>query len=553
MADAYRKLGEGLPPRRAPDGVAFPTDVKRVAAWIEALPRANQAATLRQLSEALDTLAEVRFDGGLRLAILEALRPSMLEAIEALELQVGGGTVPLAPAKARTMEQLVQFERGLAHGYRLAVLEHCAPSGSVPFLRGGNVATAIVRSLYHSARCLLHAYFVYQAPVAGSWQRLHAAFAFARQVKLVDKAVEDPHEAQPLSAQGVYLQTVLLALSNPYRFSQKEQVELWRLCGELAVHLQVSDRKPNDEAFCLPIDSDQGPGFIPEERAGESATTVWLDLKPLRDLIEPPLATATSGPLQIRARGARPIATTAELLRRLRGGWGAASTRRNQRLTAEHSLNAVVGLAAVHFYLAGMLDFDTFLQQAGVAEVRGKERAAWTHAGVDAARIPVYPTEVLDQSLGGYRVRWSESENVRARVGELVGLSVEANEDERQWMLAAIRWLRYEADGSVSAGLELLSRRARAVAVRAAEGNSAARSPQRGVQYHPAREGVAGGLHVVLASALDSLAGSAEVVRVPDLSDLEQPEPSRERVESLRVLENAGDYLLARFQRAGAE
>lgn len=556
MSAAYSLLQEGLLPREAPGNVDLPLDGKRAHVWTEALPRANQAVTLRMLMEALEQLSQIILDGGARLAVLEAIRPAVLEIMQTLKQQAQGGSVPLVAAKARAIDQLTYFETAMAEGYRLAVIEHCAPAGTVPFLRGGAVATALVRACYHASKAFTHAYNIYQSPPAGRWSLLHRLYLFARSVKLHEKAVEDSCEPKPMTVEELYTQCCLLALSNPYRFSQKEQEELWRVTADLATHLSVADARTGGQVFALPTDSDSGPGFVPEERAEESGTLLWLDITPLRDLLETPLSGNASGPVLIRGRRGRSVASTVELLRKLRGGWGTSATRRNQRLPATHQLRAVIGLAGLHFHLSGKHDFEGFLQQAGAKDSQqDRRRATWTQSGIDSGRIPLHMTEVLDQSLGGYRVRWPTEEAVRARVGELIGLTDEVADEQTPWMLACIRWLRYDPDGTVFAGLELLARRTRAVAVKMRESDmrhTGAQGPHRAVQFQPVRDDSHGCVHLALAGGVDVDEHAAELVRASEPRDLEVPESLRENLKHLRVLEVSGEYVIARAEQAAA-
>lgn len=551
MIDAYRKLREALPSRSQAPAGGFPTEPKRVKAWVEALPRANPAQTQRLLAEALQSLAEVRLDGGQRLAILETLRPALLENCAALGRLVQGASLPLPPAKARAMQQLVGFEAGLAHGYRLATVEHCGSSGNIPFLRGSAVAQSCQRALYHRSRHMQLAYALYQAPEAGSWQLMHALYLFARSQKLDDKAVDEPAEGGSVSVRQLYVQAVLLALSNPFRFSQREQAELWTVSRDLALQLSLHDDRPvGDDVFAIPLDGDDGPGYIPEERAAEAGNTLWLDLSGLRRLLERPLADTLSGPVRLRVGGSS-IDSTAELLRRLRGGWGSAAARSHQRLSAGHVLGTVFGLAGVHFHLAGGVDLDSFLRRSGVLlKAAERDRHDWAHAGVDAGRVPVFSAEVLDQSLGGYRVRWSAEQQVKARVGELVGISIGDDSGARQWMLGVIRWLRYAADGSVDAGIELLARRIRPVAIRSLDDDT--RPRLCAIEYRALRGDDQATLHLAVPSVFESLGGNIEVIRAPDAAELEPEQLGQQRCEDVRVLENAGDHLVVRARRAEA-
>src|SRR5690606_26753550 len=121
----------------------FPADPRKAAAWVAALPRANQAATGDMLEKALVDLRGSKLAGGQRLAVLEVMRPMLLEIMRALYKQCQGSSIPLPPPKVRLFERLQRLETELAMGYRLATVEYCAPAGAVPFLRGGGVAQCL--------------------------------------------------------------------------------------------------------------------------------------------------------------------------------------------------------------------------------------------------------------------------------------------------------------------------------------------------------------------------------------------------------------------------
>lgn len=554
MSVEYRKLTEGLPSRRAPDRMAFPTDPKRVRAWVAALPRANQAVSHRQMLDALANHAQLRLDGAQRLGALEALRPAVLEAIGLLERQSQGGALPLPPPKARAYAELVEFERALALGYVLAVAELCGPEGGVPFLRGGQVLLALARAAYHASRLISRAYFLYEVPAPGEWLRLHAIHAFARSHKLQDKPVEEPVEEQSLSVGQVYAQTLILALANPYRFSQREQAELWPVTRDLALYVSLHPQQRGSDAFAVAPDEDAGPGYIPEERVDERVGRMWLDLLGVRQLLDAPLAAGRSGATSIKLRNGRTLESTVELLRKLRAGWGSATARQAARIGAGHALETVIGLTGLHFYLAGAVDFETFVRQTGMGQQsKDRERAVWSAAGGDSARVPLTRAEVLDQSLGGYRLRWSREQNVRARVGEVLGLSFVGNEgDPRHWLLGIIRWLRHDAEGNVDAGVALLARRARAVAVRSIDGTGIQRPALRAVEFRPLHADREDQVQLVAPSVLDTVTRRIELIRGESYGELGTGEPMVEQCDQLALLENAGDFLLVQATRAAA-
>lgn len=556
MSQPYRELQDGLPARSPPGPSNFPADPRKAAAWVAALPRANQAATGDMLEKALVDLRGCKLAGSQRLAVLEVLRPMLLEIMRALLKQCEGSSIPLPPPKARLFERLQRLEAELAMGYRLATVEYCAPAGALPFLRGGSVAQCLQRAVYHAARCLGHAYFIYRQPPEGIWLQLHRLYAFAVSVKLQDKAVDDPDAGRPLSVAAVYGAALLLAVSNPYRFTQRDQLELARIGPELARWLGVRGSRSREDDLAVPLGADRGPGYLASEREDDSEARLWIDLSDLRARLDQAIAAAIDNVAKMPAASGRSLDLPADLLARLRDGWGRSRSRRNQRLAARHKLDTAIGISGLHFHLAGLVDFETFLRQAGEADVSAaqapQQRAVWAHAAVDAGRIPLQSAEVVDQSLGGYQLRWAAEDAVKARVDELIGLSVPAEGEERQWLLGVIRWLRYDAEGAVDAGVQLLSRRVRPVALRQVESSESGRPPLRGIEYQPVHGEHDGTLHFSAAGALDPSAQQIEVLRVPDVSDLDQPVAMREVAAAPAVAENAGDYILLVAQRREA-
>lgn len=557
MSQIYRDLAAGLPQRSPPGSGSFPADPRKAAAWVAALPRANQIATTEMLEQAVADLRRSRLDGGQRLAVMEVLRPLLLETIQALHRQCQGSTIPLPPAKERSFTQLQRIEAELALAYQMAIVELCAPSGSVPFLRGGSALLCLQRAAYHAARVLEHAYFIYRQPAPGSWLRLHQLYAFCCALKLQDKRCDEPHAGRPLSVAQIYGQAVLTALSNPYRFAQRDQLELSRHGPELAVLLQLRESRSSEDDLGLPLAADRGPGYLASEREEDAGARLWIDLSKLRVAVEHALSGWREGDVQMRGADGKSYFVQGELLARLRGGWGRSQARQTARLAATHHLDTAIGLSGLHFHLAGLMDFDSFLRQAGEAgdgsEAEGSQRAVWAHAAVDAGRIPLQQAEVIDQSLGGYQLRWAAAEAVKARVDELIGLSVPADGDERQWLLGVIRWLRYDAEGAVDAGVQLLSRRIRPVGLRLLDGADTQRAVLRGIEYLPVNGEVEGLLHFSAAGAIEPAASQIEVLRVADFSDLDAPVSLRELAGAPSVAENAGDYLLISARRAGAE
>jgi hypothetical protein len=484
MKDIYARLIEDLPARSGPERGAV-ANARATRDFVAHLPLANPAQAAREVGAMLETMQATIWPVGERIEALEVLRATVASLCEGIEQQLGVESHPLPAAKEKLVETAHAFHCGLARNYALALHELCTPDGKLPRFKGKPAATAAVRALTHLGTMMQWSYRLYRTPPPGTWRLLHALHRFAQQVSVADRPVTDalPDGAE-LDATQAYSHALLLALSNPYRFSARELRDAWLLTRCFAPYCALGPAA--GAAIAVDENSDNGPGYVPEERVLAEDDIFALDLAPLMRFLEDHAALRPPGAdrLSFRQRGGQNVEVAITFLHRLRSSWMGAAERGFLRMGAGHALDAVIGLHAVHFVLAGNHDFGAFMQRvrgSTIALSSGESAAAWT-ANADASRPQVWSAQVLDQSLGGYRLQLqSGGSALRIRVGEVIGLSPAAEDGESQeWMVGLIRWLRTDETG-VFAGVELLTRRARASGVQVSAGGDELRAPQRAV------------------------------------------------------------------------
>lgn len=483
MNDSYARLVEDFPVRSEPDREHL-ASVRAIRERVAHLPLANPAQAARDLGALLDTMLATRWSGGERIDALEMLRAPVAGLSDGIEQQLGVETHPLPPVKEKLVETAQHFHRGLARNYALALHELCAPEGKLPMFKSKAAAIAAVRALTHFGMVLQWSYRLYRTPPQTLWRRVHALHRFAQQLDIAGKPIADPlPNGAELDVRQAYAHALLLALSNPYRFSSRELREAWLLTRCFSPYCALGSTDSGGVA--VDENSDAGPGYVPEERAQAHDGLFALDLSPLKRFLEDHAALQPPGieRVSFRQRGGYVVETPIAFLHRLRSSWAGAAERGFVRLDAGHGLDGVIGLHALHFVLAGNADFGAFMQRIRGSAITLSTRdhvAAWT-TGADNARPNVLSAQVLDQSLGGYRLKLNSEGVMRIRVGEVIGLAPAAEDGETQeWMVGLIRWLRTGEDG-VLAGVELLARRARAAGVRLAVRDDDLRAPQRAV------------------------------------------------------------------------
>ncbi|WIG55003.1 MAG: hypothetical protein OJF61_000789 [Rhodanobacteraceae bacterium] len=510
--DAYQRLTEDLP-ARLPPGRSQRASEKATRDAVAGLPLANPAQALHEVQQILDGMLATSWSGGERLAALPHLRGPVEGLCRAVEQQLGADSHPLPAASAERAVAAQQLEWQLACGYAIGLHEMCAPAGKLPMFKGKLAAAAIVAGLVHASRVLTWAYRQYRTPPAGVWRLVHALYAFAGELGLADQPVEDAFTGGgPLSARSAYAQTLLLAISDPYRFSARELKDAGVVIRCVGGQCGLA-RAGGTPGVRVDTDADAGPGYVAEEQIAAGAGMLVLDVQPVVRIFDERIALLPKGSemLDLPRPGGGAATVQVALLRRLQASW-ATAVRGHARLPASHALDLMVGMHAVHYALAGNLDFGTFIRQVqGEAITVGRHElaSAWM-ASSDTARPQMLRGEVLDQSEGGYRLRLQVSDGVRLRIGEIVGLAPAADEEEeRDWMVGIIRWLRMEGDHE-SLGIELLHRTARAAGVRPMTAGGEALVPQRAVELPGYAE--QDGLALLVTNRFPGNAATAEVV-----------------------------------------
>ena len=534
MSEVYRRLGETLPPGLRLE-LPFAPDAKRASAWIETLPRADVATTRRALLRALEALSSTHaLKGASRREIADVLRPFVIDNALSTQRLYAGKPLPLAGELAALPGELAQLHLRLAHAYRMAAADQCAPSGSLPWLRGGRVAEAVQRATYHYGEALLAAWRVYADLPVDAWRGLHRTCRFAVERELERRPSNDPLLPGLPTVHQRYVELLLMDVVNPRAFSQAEQERVWSLCSAFAPNTPLRDT-PVATAVGVPDDADEGPG-------GKAPPRQHLDLVGFAAAVEAAIAAGTGDEAAVRPERGTPVSMSADGLRKLRRAFSQAAARQFNRLDAGHAVETVFGLSGLHFQASGERDFDAFARQVLGDELDETARATWSAGGIDvSARSVRVPAVIVDQSLGGYRVRWSQDNQLRLRVGEVVGIHVGDHDDPAEWMLGILRWLRYEPDGQVMAGVELVSRAAAAVAL---VGNGAGgRAAMRALELRPP---YGGNDWLYLSAQRLPLGEPLRVGREQEPVDQLLDRRPENRLGDLRLVQTLGDYFLYR-------
>ncbi|MGH8151873.1 MAG: hypothetical protein ACREPF_03935 [Rhodanobacteraceae bacterium] len=444
------------------------------------LPLANPVQAMREVEQLLDGLLATTLRSGERSAALahldgpiEALCSGAVEALAAERH-------PLQPAAAERAALAQQLEWKLAWNDALALHELCAPVGGLSRYRRRAAAAVCADGLAHASRVLLWAYRQYRTPPPGAWRLVHTLYAVAAGFGIADEPGGPASGASCASARNAYAEALLLGMGNPYRFSAGELDETCLIIGCVAGLCVLADS--NAAGVRVDTEVDDGPRCVASERVVGAVDTLVLSVQPVLRALDALIAQAgqTGAVIHLTHPDGGIVATSAAFLRRLTAGWIAVA-RSCARLPASHTLELAVGMPAVHYALAGDVDFATFMARAHAetGDAAPHVLDAWPAA---AEAPPKLRAEVRNQGEGGYRLRVQASGTARLRIGEVVAVAPTGDEPyERDWMVGVIRWLRLDGEHAWL-GIELLHRVTRAAGLHLLTDAGGATVPQRAVE-----------------------------------------------------------------------
>ena len=445
-------------PERAAPAKDFEVRPKQVKAWIDALPLSQSMDSARKMAAHLAQLNRSRLDQEARLAILEAYRAPAATALEELDAVYSKVTLPLAPKAREALMIARDLAAELAMGYKVTLVDK---SGGLlnAFASKKGLPGQILRAIeYHTA--LLRASYKSYTPVPpGVWRDLHQLYLHAEQEKVEREVVDAETKSTVFDA---YCEALLLSLCDPYRLVQGEldkilaQARTWR--GIVTLQQSRPATRPGGH-FLVPCDTDRTPKPIisPTEDTGGPNWRL-LDANPIVDKLRAKKQAAESG--NVSATMSKQLGPEGlAMLGRLITLWGDPPKRAYRRNPADSTVAICVGIKAVGHFVAFEPRMDA--KQEAEALKKGITMPLMALPTDDASQpIPVFEWDVVNESVGGLKVRRMGATQQPIGVGEVVGVKLM---DRSRWTIGVVRWITVFDEGGMEFGIQFLGSMAKPV------------------------------------------------------------------------------------------
>ena len=454
-------------------GDGEPLRIHEIESWIDALPLANVNETCQRIFSVLLILNGSGILGQDRFEALELLRKPVQYLSDTLKHHIFGATLPLTHKAHLYASHVYELNLKMANGYQRIYDELLDEDNyRQDFIM---LAAGLHRSLFYLGQGLLIRYQVYAPCDPDYWRRIHRTFMETERKGLQSSVVKDPYSRNKrgTTIEEQYKQILLLALADPYRYSQADMAWIYSLMEQLTPQCKIYPAeylgKMHNAGF-VDVASDEAPCFIAYSNAPISTSCRLLDITMLIDTLRKSTSQKSGGTRNhaLTGNSAKSSKHEWEMMQSLVRSWGSSAKRKYNRMQPKaRRVELHLGLSAIHrlvYSSDSMPPKDTVddINQPPQNKIRKNMFNGRTSSFDDSG---TYLCEVINESPDGSHLKWRNAQQGKIRVGELIAI----NYTDSFWELpgiAAIRWVKTTNVRTIEVGIQLLSPDAIPVTIR---------------------------------------------------------------------------------------
>ncbi|KEQ11747.1 hypothetical protein [Endozoicomonas numazuensis] len=457
------------------------TDVHAVHQWLSKLSKTNSPLSFKLMRQALDELARLKVPPSMHWSLVEQFRPVVHYLIHQSQSQILNNLVTFNNSQLEEYTACLELLLKLLTVYKTIVgisLNQRDTSSPV-------VAAALHRALAESASILLFTCEYYRPAPDRFWLEMHTLYSIARTQHLDTFSLEDSitTKARKLSLSDIYKRVLLLSRSRSNQLRPQETRQIFKALCLWAPHSKLEAVENNRSHFVVNLDSDEGLLYSSLQDGEKNDHLLALDAR---------LLTAHLKKLSESVSEEKPGALPKRVVDHLATAWSPPGQRKHKRHNSSNTCEICFGFSAVHYFLHDQQTFDemvsghTAKSQSSKSRFSSKNNSdAWseahdahpdedarttnsplpihfTRSGNQGALYPVYNCSIINTCAGGYCLSTSAGLERQLRTGELLAIR---ESGQKNWLLAAVRWVQVNDQEGLVLGLELLSASTRSCAI----------------------------------------------------------------------------------------
>lgn len=332
-----------LPPQALPALSFCATSREGVEEFIADLPRTNTAEVLNRLYKALPEIAAVSLDVDSKTALLELIRPIVLEYTAKLTAKLA-----INEKNTRQVSLSLALLKNLALGYKSVAVAASAKAAEQPQQLASDLHAAITVLSTMLTTC----WECFFNPPKNLWLELHSLYLLARAHRVESLTLFSAQAmANPaLSPRAPYLRILLAAAADPSRFTPQDLKLLLAFLDNHA-HLATLGGSDLNGLFTIDTDSDQGP-ILSAKMRHPQPWHLQLRSEELAKYVDQ------------HSGAGKPSTLPPRLSRQISRYWSREVVRQDEHLDDKSTVTALFGLSRLHRQLTKTRNIEDFVAKS---------------------------------------------------------------------------------------------------------------------------------------------------------------------------------------------
>ena len=466
--------------------------VRSMNEWVSSLSLMQLGDTSESVMKAIYEISALRCSETLRFDLIQVLHPTIENVLASLEKHFLNQGLFHSDRNEQIIDLTTRMRIYFANIYVEIVHRSHQQLSNQKFslFKMGekkNLKTARTLSTYYAMKqlglLLVQQQMLYSSALANQWHSTHQLYdmAIKNEEYLINVNQLQGTHHNLNNIQQAYAQVLLLDIFNTHQIRPSEIQALYVCSDDWAKMIQVLPRETTLSRYIVDTAKDHPPVYNRKQHQSFHAN-LFISTQALLEHVN---ITIQKDDEYLSEHEQANL--SAALKFHVQNVLGTNIERQHERYEYSAQLQICFSLATAHFYLSKAKNFDETLAlkssygfqsesavQSSIAN-NNDANAVKTHRSLDREARQVYQTQVLDISINGYRIRWSDEAPKSLRTGEFILV----NENmQNQWKGAIVRWIKQSINKTYELGLEILAQDIFPCAVKV----SADRS---NINYHP--------------------------------------------------------------------
>lgn len=450
---------------------AEPT-VEAVAAWASHLSIMQLGDTSESVLKALNEIAELNCSETLRFDLIQVLHPTIENVLISLEKNFLNQGLFHSDRNEHIIELTTRLRTYFTNIYiDIVKRSHIQLSQQklsfFQFTQKRNLKTARILSTYYALEqmslLLVQQQMLYSDAMSNQWLVTHYLYDLAskNQEHMININQLQGTNHILKNVQQVYSQGLLLELFNTHQIRPSEIFALYQCTFDWAPMVHILNRESSLSRYIIDSTKDHPPVYNLKQHQSFKAN-IYVSTQ---NLLEHVNLTIQKNDEYLSKN--EKLYLSAPLKFHVQNVLGTSSERRHERYEYSAQLQMCFSLLTAHFYLSKAKNFHETLHLSNHFGLQSESNmqsqtnntydlSMQKHLKIlDRQAKQIYQSQILDISITGYRVRWTNQEAPQnLRTGEFILV----NENlQSKWKGGVIRWIKQSVNKTYELGLEMLA------------------------------------------------------------------------------------------------